>query len=114
MSRIFVKFHTEGWATCVLLEAGAIRECEEHGWMKDRADSDGGRARAISCQAKADPALPFQPIGCGRACLLRTQLPRSVPTCWLLRRQGPARCATERYSGRAADQIRPCPQLEDR
>jgi hypothetical protein len=24
----------EGWATSVLLEAGAIRECEEHGWMK--------------------------------------------------------------------------------
>jgi len=28
----------EGWARSVLLEAGAIRECEEHGWMKDRAD----------------------------------------------------------------------------
>ena len=28
----------EGWATSVLLEAGAIRECEEHGWMKDRTD----------------------------------------------------------------------------
>jgi hypothetical protein len=29
---------TEGWARCVLLEAGAIRECEEHGWMKEHAD----------------------------------------------------------------------------
>jgi hypothetical protein len=28
----------EGWAIGVLLEAGAIRECEEHGWMRDRAD----------------------------------------------------------------------------
>jgi hypothetical protein len=28
----------EGWARSVLLEAGAIRECEEHGWAKDRAD----------------------------------------------------------------------------
>ena len=28
----------EGWAISVLMEAGAIRECEEHGWMKDRAD----------------------------------------------------------------------------
>jgi hypothetical protein len=28
----------EGWARSVLLEAGTIRECEEHGWMKDRAD----------------------------------------------------------------------------
>src|SRR3981081_2907290 len=28
----------EGWARSVLLDAGAIRECEEHGWMRDRSD----------------------------------------------------------------------------
>jgi len=28
----------DGWARCVLLGAGAIRECEEHGCMKDSAD----------------------------------------------------------------------------
>ena len=28
----------QGWAISVLLDAGAIRECEEHGWMQDRAD----------------------------------------------------------------------------
>ena len=27
-----------GWALAVLQEAGAIRECEEHGWAQDRAD----------------------------------------------------------------------------
>jgi hypothetical protein len=27
-----------GWAVSVLLDAGATRECEEHGWMMDRAD----------------------------------------------------------------------------
>jgi len=27
----------EGWARSVLLEAGAIRECEEHGWMRTAA-----------------------------------------------------------------------------
>jgi hypothetical protein len=27
-----------GWAISVLQEAGAIRECDEHGWMWDRAD----------------------------------------------------------------------------
>jgi hypothetical protein len=27
-----------GWAIAVLNEAGAIHECEEHGWMQDRAD----------------------------------------------------------------------------
>jgi hypothetical protein len=27
-----------GWAISVLLEAGAIHECEFHGWIRDRAD----------------------------------------------------------------------------
>jgi hypothetical protein len=27
-----------GWALAVLQEAGAIHECEEHGWAQDRAD----------------------------------------------------------------------------
>ena len=27
-----------GWAISVLQEAGAIRECEEHSWIQDRAD----------------------------------------------------------------------------
>ncbi|MCP1762386.1 hypothetical protein [Bradyrhizobium japonicum] len=27
-----------GWAVSVLNEAGAIRECGEHGWMQDRGD----------------------------------------------------------------------------
>jgi hypothetical protein len=29
---------TTQMAIFVLREAGAIRECEEHGWMQDRAD----------------------------------------------------------------------------
>ena len=35
-----------GWAISVLQEAGAIHECEEHGWAKDRADPHA-RERAI-------------------------------------------------------------------
>lgn len=35
-----------GWAIAVLTEAGAIRECEHHGWMQDSADPDA-RARAL-------------------------------------------------------------------
>jgi hypothetical protein len=27
-----------GWAISVLQEAGAIKECEEQGWMQERAD----------------------------------------------------------------------------
>jgi hypothetical protein len=35
-----------GWAIAVLQEAGAISECEHHGWIQDRADPHA-RARAI-------------------------------------------------------------------
>ena len=43
----------EGWAISVLLEAGAIRECEEHGWMKDRTDPHA-REHALEI-ARRDP-----------------------------------------------------------
>lgn len=42
-----------GWAIHVLQEAGAIRECEEHGWMQDRADPHA-RDRAFDI-ARYDP-----------------------------------------------------------
>jgi hypothetical protein len=42
-----------GWAISVLQEAGAIRECEEHGWMQDRADPHA-RERALAA-ARRDP-----------------------------------------------------------
>ena len=42
-----------GWAIFVLQEAGAIRECEEHGWMQDRADPHA-RERAFNV-ARQDP-----------------------------------------------------------
>ena len=45
----------EGWAISVLLEAGAIRECEEHGWMQDRTDPHS-RERAFDI-AKLYPTL---------------------------------------------------------
>ena len=44
-----------GWATSVLLEAGAIRECEEHGWMQDRADPHA-RDRAFAAARRNPPA----------------------------------------------------------
>jgi hypothetical protein len=44
-----------GWAISVLLNAGAIRECEEHGWMQDRADPHA-RERAFDI-ARQDPPL---------------------------------------------------------
>lgn len=40
----------EHWAITVLLAAGAIRECEAHGWMQDRADPHArARARIMAC-----------------------------------------------------------------
>jgi hypothetical protein len=42
-----------GWAISVLQEAGAILECEEHGWMQDRADPHA-RERAFDI-ARQDP-----------------------------------------------------------
>jgi hypothetical protein len=44
-----------GWAISVLKEAGAIRECEHHGWMQDRGDPHA-RERAFDI-ARLDPAL---------------------------------------------------------
>ena len=44
-----------GWAIHVLQEAGAIRECEEHGWMQDRADPHA-RERAFDIARQDPPA----------------------------------------------------------
>ena len=48
-----------GWAISVLQEAGAIRECEEHGWMQDRADPHA-RERAFAA-ARQDPPRGVRP-----------------------------------------------------
>mgnify|MGYP003558012155 FL=1 len=45
----------QGWAIHVLQEAGAIRECEAHGWMQDRADPHA-RARAFDIARRDPPA----------------------------------------------------------
>jgi len=44
-----------GWAISVLQEAGAIRECEEHGWLQDRADPHA-RERAFDVARQDPPA----------------------------------------------------------
>ncbi|WGD51435.1 hypothetical protein QA641_39310 [Bradyrhizobium sp. CB1650] len=47
-----------GWAISVLQEAGAIRECEEHGWMQERADPHA-RDRALNIAGRDPPAGVF-------------------------------------------------------
>jgi hypothetical protein len=44
-----------GWAISVLLESGAAKECDEHGWLQDRADPDA-RARALDIAGQDPPA----------------------------------------------------------
>ncbi|OPY95768.1 hypothetical protein A5906_07315 [Bradyrhizobium sacchari] len=48
-----------GWAISILQEAGAIRECEEHSWMQDRADPHA-RERALEI-ARQDPPAGVTP-----------------------------------------------------
>jgi hypothetical protein len=48
-----------GWAISVLQEAGTIHECEEHGWMRDRADPHA-RERAPTI-AREDPPPGIAP-----------------------------------------------------
>jgi hypothetical protein len=49
----------EGWARSLLIEAGAIHECEEHGWAKDRADPHA-HDRALD-MARQDPPPGVSP-----------------------------------------------------
>jgi len=44
----------QSWAISVLLEASSIRECEEHGWMRDRADPHA-RDRAFNVARQHPP-----------------------------------------------------------
>jgi hypothetical protein len=49
----------KGWARSVLLDAGAIRKCEEHGWMRDRSDPHA-REHALLV-ARQDPPPGVSP-----------------------------------------------------
>jgi hypothetical protein len=49
-----------GWAISTLLDAGAIRECEQHGWMQDRSDPHA-RERAVEA-ASHDPPPGVSPV----------------------------------------------------
>jgi hypothetical protein len=103
-----VAFRTiEGWGRLVLLEAGAVRECEAHGWSTDRADPHA-RERALLV-ARQDPA----------ARCLRKRRSRRFTMCWM-RSATPARSARPKNEhsmregsapspGRSPAPPRPCP-----
>ena len=53
----------QGWAMNVLQQAGAIHECEEHGWAKDRADPHAREhALGIARQEPPDGLSPDQAV----------------------------------------------------
>ena len=47
----------DGWARSVLLEAGAIHECETHGWMRDRADPHARERAFIIARENPPPGI---------------------------------------------------------
>jgi hypothetical protein len=47
-----------GRAISILHEAGAIRECEEHGWMQDRADPHALERAFVIARQDPPPGLP--------------------------------------------------------
>lgn len=64
------------WAIEVLTEAHAIRECEDHSWMRDRADPHA-RERANSIARQKPPTLQTQP----RRAILARYLPARMRQC---------------------------------
>ena len=70
----------EGWARSVLLEGGAIRGCEKHGWMKDWADPHA-RERALLVAARMlRPASPRrQQWPRSKTCSARSATPARMP-----------------------------------
>ena len=47
-----------GWAIAVLNEAHAIRECEEHGWAKDRGDPHARERAILVARQYPPPGVP--------------------------------------------------------
>ena len=65
-----------GWAIAVLQEAGAIRECEERGWMQDRADHTPASAPSTSpARIRPRASLRRLPRSRLRRCSTRSEIP---------------------------------------
>ena len=69
-----------GWAIDVLQEAGAIRECEEHGWMQDRADPHA-RERALDIACKNPPARLSAQTAAGAIAEVLDSIGDTCPEC---------------------------------
>jgi hypothetical protein len=69
-----------GWAIAVLTEVGAIRECEHHGWMLERADP---HARADALRIAGDDPPRGHSAGEARAAIaeLLDEIGDTCPDC---------------------------------
>jgi hypothetical protein len=70
----------EGWARSVLLEAGAIRECEEHGWMKDHSDPHA-RQLALLVARQAPPPGTSSEQAVSAICRVLDSIGDNCPEC---------------------------------
>ena len=50
----------EGWARSVLVDVGAIRECEEHGWMRDRSDPYARERALLIARQEPPPGVSWE------------------------------------------------------
>jgi hypothetical protein len=71
-----------GWAISVLNGAGAIRECEEHGWMQDRADPHA-RDRAFDIVRRDPPPGVSAAEAMGAVAEVLESIGDSCPECQL-------------------------------
>jgi hypothetical protein len=69
-----------GWAISVLHEAGAIRECSEHGWVQDRADPHA-RERAFAIARQAAPAGISDADAVAEVCDVLNSIGDTCPEC---------------------------------
>ena len=69
-----------GWAISVLQEAGAIKECEEHGWMQDRADPLA-RERAFDIAREERPSGVSPQAAAGAVAEVLDSIGDSCPEC---------------------------------
>ena len=69
-----------GWAIAVLQEAAAIRECEEHGWMQDRADPHA-RERAFDIACQNPPAGVSTDEAAAEVCDVLDSIGDTCPEC---------------------------------
>jgi hypothetical protein len=69
-----------GWAISVLNEAGAIRECEAHGWMQDRADPHA-RERAFDIARTEPPPGVSAQVAAGAIAEVLDSIGDTCPEC---------------------------------